>query len=133
MNDLAAVVGKEADVLFVHDHTVKCDESFIQQTDVTEKCGSPFPQFRPQLFRLGLVLQKVGGQRNIVSNGQRLGCFQKFPRTRVERVRFDHDVDERIAVPFPDKVLRVGQPFCRRLVAGGGKIKKHFPQQAAHA
>ena len=78
VDDLAAVIGKEINILLVHHDAVKCDEPLIQQADLLKEFGRPFAEFFSQLFRLRLVFQKVRRQRNMITIGQGLGRDQKF-------------------------------------------------------
>jgi len=59
VHHLAAVIGEEAHVLFVHHDAVKGDKPFIEQADVLKKGRRPAAQLVPQLLDLARVFQQV--------------------------------------------------------------------------
>ena len=99
VDDLAAVIGEEPHVFFVHHHAVKGDETLVEKADLLQKRCGPFAELLLQLPGLGRVFQKMRRQGDPVAVGKGFGRFQKLRRAGVEAVRFHHDVDQRIVSP----------------------------------
>ena len=117
----------------VHEDAVRGHHVRAEQADLVQILHRRHAVVLQAVFPLFFHFRGVNQDGRVIFPRQRRRILQRLLRAGVDRMGRRRGVNQRIALPFLQEFLGVGEHLSFALVVGRGKIDESFAQHAAHA